>query len=349
MILLTPGPCMTSESVRQASALPDMNHRDPAFRDLVLETRQRLLAVYPETGIWHPYLLGGSGTAAVEAMVTSCVQAGPVLVIENGYYSGRIAMILSIHGIPHDCLAFNWETGIDVDQVRTTIAQKAYEAVLLTHNETTLGILNPIEVIAEICWDRGVRVLVDAMSSFGADPIRFDHLDAVCASANKCLHGLPGVSFVLVRPELAVEIRDFPRRSYYLSLPMYEGEDPPLTPPVPSLMAFREALRELPGGNWIARHGRYAAQSKLVRGGLAEIGLACFESESRSCTLASVRLPQGFSFERLFGACYDRDFVIYGCKAHLREQYFQVSWMGEITNDHLHGWLRVMTDIVGRK
>src|SRR4051812_25904128 len=108
MILLTPGPCMTSNTVRQAAAMPDMNHRDPAFIEMLRNTKQRLLGVYPQimsgefgwpgrgsdeplrSNAWRPHLIGGSGTAAVEAMITSCVETGPVLLIDSGYYSGRM-------------------------------------------------------------------------------------------------------------------------------------------------------------------------------------------------------------------------------------------------------------------
>src|SRR5512144_2511467 len=108
MVLLTPGPCMTSETVRQAAALPDLNHHEPEYLELLADTKRRLRSVYPATVGWTPYLLGGSGTAAVEAMVTSCVERGPVLVVENGYYSARIVDILKIHRIPFETFTLGW-------------------------------------------------------------------------------------------------------------------------------------------------------------------------------------------------------------------------------------------------
>src|SRR5207253_9005989 len=101
------GPCMTTETVRQAAAMPDMNHRDPAFIEIMRDTKQRLLRVYPQSDNkeWRSYLVGGSGTAAVEAMITSCVREGPVLLIDSGYYSSRVQAKLEAHDIPYTTLS----------------------------------------------------------------------------------------------------------------------------------------------------------------------------------------------------------------------------------------------------
>jgi 2-aminoethylphosphonate-pyruvate transaminase len=330
---------MTSDAVRRAAAAPDLNHRDPEYQNLVREVRERLLAVYPATREgWHPFLLGGSGTAAVEAMVTSCIRTGPVLVIANGYYSGRIVEILEVHRIPHRVLSFDWEAPIEIAAVERALANEAFEAILMTHHETTLGRLNPVGELAALAARHGVRCLVDAMSSFGADDLDFTHVDALASSANKCLHGLPGVSFVLAREGVA----DGPRRSYYLHLPMYAGENPPLTPPVPTLQAFREALRENPAGHG-NRFQDYAAKMARLRKGLADRGFsfAVPEVES-SVTLVSPSLPDGWSFDRWFQANYERGYVLYGTKAHLRERFFQASIMGEVTLAQVDAWLGVV-------
>jgi 2-aminoethylphosphonate-pyruvate transaminase len=338
---------MTSETVRQAAAAPDLNHRDPEFDRLIREVRDRLMAVYaPLAEGWRPYLLGGSGTAAVEAMVTSCVGEGPVLVLDNGYYSGRIGEILDAHRLPYSTLSFDWEHPIDLNRVEESLRAGRFEAVLMTHHETTLGRLNPVGEVAKLARQAGARCLVDAMSSFGADDLPFVGVDAVASSANKCLHGLPGVSFVLVRDELASVMATREKRSYYLHLPMYEGEKPPLTPPVPTLQAFREALRENAGGQ-PERREAYGVKIAHLRRGLAARGFsfAVPEAES-SLTLVSATLPVGWSFEAWFRANYDRGFVLYGTKAHLRERYFQASVMGEVGVEDLDRWFEAVDSIL---
>ena len=331
---------MTSETVRQAASAPDLNHRDPEYLTLIQETKSRLLAIYPDTSAgWHPYLLGGSGTLAVEAMITSCVKSGPVLILENGYYSGRIREIFEIHRIPYKALEYGWLDAWNFDEISKELAL-GYEAVIGTHNETTTGRLNDIARLGRLCTSFGVNCLIDAMSSFGADDIDFTHLDAVCASGNKCLHSIPGVGFVLIQDRLRSHMVDMPRRSYYMSLPMYEGDSPPLTPPVPALSALRQALRECPEGGARARKVDYVCKANYLRSELAMRGLnSAIPIADFSCALTTVELPAGFSYPDWFEANNAAGFVLYGCKGDLKERFFQVSNMGDLTLQDLESWI----------
>lgn len=339
---------MTTATVRAAAASSDLNHREPAYLDLIREVKQRLLDVYPSSkDALRPYLLGGSGTASVEAMITSCVCTGPVLILDGGYYSHRIAQILEIHHIPHKILSIDWLRPVLPDEVEAELLHPdgaSYEAVVMTHDETTLGRLNDVDAIGRICHRHGVRLLVDAMSSFGAERMNFDHYDAVAASANKCLHGLPGVGFVLVRNDLAEAMEDFPRRTYYLHLPMVAGDIPAITPPVAMLSAFRQALREFPGVE--ERGARYARQAAFLRRELRGRGLeTAITDDAASCTMSTVTLPHGWTYDQWFDANYRRGYVIYACKGVFREQFFQLSTMGEVTDDHIAQWLQVFDDL----
>lgn len=333
---------MTSPAVREAAAAQDLNHREPAFAELFPEVRARLSAL--SGGSHTAYVLGGSGTAAMEAMVTSCVVQGPVLIVANGYYGERLEAIFAIHGIPHKTLAFDWTSPWDLGAVESELARGGYEAVLATHHETTTGRLNPVHTLAGIARTHGVRVLVDAMSSLGADPLEFGQLDAVCASSNKCLHGLAGVSFVLARDSLP----EVPRRTYYLHLPMYAGENPPLTPPVPMLMALRQALREFDAeGGQPARGSRYARQAACLRSGLRALGLdTLVPDDESSCALSVASVPHGWSAEAWLAANYAQGYALYHCKGPLRDGYFQVSTMGEVTDAMVSDWLSLAARLI---
>ncbi|MCW5942724.1 MAG: aminotransferase class V-fold PLP-dependent enzyme [Fimbriimonadaceae bacterium] len=346
MILLTPGPCMTSDTVRRAAGQPDLNHRDPAFAELQAEVKARLLRVYPGLESFVPCLIGGSGTAAVEAMVASCVREGPVLVIENGYYSARIRELLEVHRIPHDTLSYPWLGAWDLNEIRRTLDRRRYEAVVATHHETTTGRLNPIEALADAARPSGCRVLVDAMSSFGADPLSPIGLSAIAASSNKCLHGLPGVSFVFVEPGLAEAMSRGTARTYYLHLPRYFGDRPPMTPPVSALAALRQALREMPEGQAASRHRDYARRATLIRAGLDDLGatFAVPEAES-SCALVVPTLPSGYRLDVWLAANRRRGFALYETKGDLATAYYQVSPMGEVRDDQILAWLGAARDL----
>ena len=346
-ILLTPGPCLTSESVRQAASGPDLNHRDPEYLQLVQESKSRLMSVYPglKAG-WHPFLLGGSGTLAVEAMVTSCVKAGPVLILENGYYSSRIREIFEIHNIPYRALSFGWLSAWDFDEIRKELG-KGYEAVVGTHNETTTGRLNDISQLGQLCREFGADCLIDAMSSFGADEIDFSNLDAVCASGNKCLHSIPGVAFVLANDTMRLHMTQVHRRSYYMSLPIYEGDNPPLTPPVPALAALRQALREYPPGGAATRRADYNEKASFLRQELSARGMnSAIPVAELSCTLTTVELPKGVSFDQWFQLNNAEGYVLYGCKGELRDHYYQVSNMGELTMENLVSWIKCIDQLL---
>jgi len=343
-VLLTPGPCETTEAVRQAAASPDLNHREPAYQELVREVRESLLRVHEGSEDFEPFLLGGSGTAAVEAMLTSLVpEGGRVLLAANGYYSERIADILAIHRIPHTVLRSPWLSPIDLEQVEAELRAHAYTTVVAVHHETTTGRLNDVAALADLAHAHGARILIDAMSSFGADAVPMASLDAVCASANKNLEGLPGVGFVLVRGDLAEAASSYPRRTYYLHLPLYRGESPPLTPPVPMLQAMRQAIRETLAETRAGRQARYAGKAARIRGSLeAEFPIAV---EDGSCTLVMASLPDGWTWDDWFQANLERGFVLYGCKGELRERYYQVSTMGQTTPDEIEAWLTVAREL----
>lgn len=366
MILLTPGPCMTSESVRQAGALPDLNHRDPAYLDLVSEVKNRLVRVYPQMveqsfgnpslkhddplppagSAWVPFLIGGSGTAAVEAMLTSCVDQGPVLVIESGYYSGRFKEILTAHQVPFDVVSVPWLEPWPMPLIAEKVAD--YEAVVCAHHETTTGRLNPVDKLSRICSDAYVNCLVDAVSSFGADPLDLSYVHAVATSANKCLHGIPGVSMVFVRDWLMEEMSGFPRRTFYMDLSLYVGDSPPLTPPVPAVSALLQALREMPGGA-AQRQSTYQQRAEKIRATLASCGLQpAIPADQSSCTLTTAQIPDGYTSEGWLAANRQHGYLLYGCKGELKEEFFQVANMGELTDEMIDGWIELLPKLLGR-
>lgn len=324
--------------MRGAAALPDLNHRDPAYLELVQDTRLRLSRLYG-TDRFLAYLLGGSGTAAMEAMATSCVREGPVLILANGYYSARLGDIFAVHGIPYRVMEWGWRESWDLEAIALELATHRYEAVLGTHHETTSGRLNPIADLGRLGRRHGVRVLVDAMSSFGADPIEFEHLDAVCSSANKCLHGIPGLAFVLVRDDLAEAMRGFPRHTYYLSLPLYEHDNPRLTPPVPALAALRQSLVEMEPGGQPARHRVYQSRASRIREAFAARALEfAVPLDQMSCTLTCASVPPGWTYERWHDAQRDAGFLTYGCKGELAGNFFQAANMGELSDAQIEAY-----------
>ncbi|PRG90435.1 2-aminoethylphosphonate aminotransferase [Burkholderia multivorans] len=337
MLLLNPGPVTLTERVRRSLLQPDLCHRESEFFDLQDEARARLVAAYElDPAEWTAVLMTGSGTAAVESMIAALVpKDGKLLVIENGVYGERITQIATQYGIAHDVLKHEWMQAPDLAQIAARLDAGGYSHVAVIHHETTTGRLNDLGAIAGVCRARGVKLLVDGVSSFGAEAIDFagGDIDAVAATANKCLHGVPGAAFVIVRRSALANAAS---RTYYLDLgrlaKLQDQRNTPFTPSVHAYYALVEALREFDeAGGWRARHARYKALADQAQAGLAARGMPLVLPEgASSVVLRAYRLPQGVAYEALHDGLKARGFVIYAGQGGLSKELFRISMMGAI-------------------
>lgn len=341
-ILLNPGPVTLSARVRAALTRPDLCHREDEFATLQDGLRRKLLAVEDlDPATWAAVLLTGSGTAAVEAMLVSCVPAdGRVLVIENGVYGERMQRICAAYGIDHARVHGRWGEAIDLDAVRSALAGGPYTHVAVVHHETTTGRLNDLAALGAVCRDAGARLLVDGVSSFGAETIAFDRwgLDACAATANKCLHGVPGTAFAIVRRDVLAAT---PSRGVYLNLADYlarqDANGTPFTQSVQTFYALDEALDEFfEAGGRAARQALFTARMRRIRDRLEQLGVrGILPVAECSCVLHGFELPAGRSYAALHDALKARGFIIYAGQGALSEQVFRISAMGDIGEEDL--------------
>ena len=353
MLLLNPGPVTLTERVRQSLLQTDLCHRESEFFDLQDEARQRLLDIYalaPDQ--WSAVLMTGSGTAAVESMIAGLVPAqGKLLIVQNGVYGERIAQIAAQYQIPHTLVTHEWMEAPDLARIDAALAaDPAITHVAVIHHETTTGRLNDLPAIDQLCQARGKRLLVDAVSSFGAEAIDFGgNIDAVAATANKCLHGVPGAAFVIARRDALTQAAS---RTYYLDIArlakLQDQRNTPFTPSVHAYYALVEALREHQDeGGWQGRHQHYAALAEQARAGLATLGIAAlWPSTQSSVVLRAYKLPQGISYEQLHDGLKAQGFVIYAGQGGLSSQLFRISTMGALTTadiDRLIEGFRALT------
>ncbi len=320
MILLNPGPVNVSERVRRAMVAGEMCHREPEFAAMQEEIRRRLREFFAPDH--EAILLAGSGTAAVEAAISSCVPPrGRILVLVNGVYGRRMAEIARTYGIEVVERRGAWNRPMEPEPCDCDL-------VAMVHHETTSGLLNRMR-------DCGVPVLLDAVSSVGGEAL--PPADIVVGTANKCLQGVPGVSFVLAREH---HLRH-PPRNYYLHLPRYR-QGIPFTPAVPACAAFREALRELDEETVPGRLDRYRRAARLLRAGFERMGLSFYlDPGCRSNTLTALRLPM--DYDVLHDRLKAEGFVIY---RGLMEDLFRVANMGWIPAAELERFLGVLEEIL---
>ena len=337
MKLLNPGPVSMTERVRRALASEDVCHREPEFKELVGRVRERLSAVYGEKG-FTPVLLGGSGTAAVEAMLSLVAKDETSLVVANGVYGERIASMLKAQGKAHELIASAWTSGIDLEASERELAKGKYARVITVHHETTTGRLNDIAGLGAIAKRHGVPMLVDAVSSFAGEELRFGdwNIEAIAATANKCVHGAPGVSFVLASDDALK--RPSGATSVYLDLSRHAADQAkgstPFTLPTHVTRAFDEALAELADeGGWTTRLATYRKRSARVRGVCSELNapLLLEGDDTYGSTLTSFRLPEGRTYEKLHAALKRDGFVIYAGQGKFDGAIFRVAVMGDLS------------------
>jgi 2-aminoethylphosphonate-pyruvate transaminase len=342
MILLNPGPVNLSSGVRAALAGPDLCHREPEFSALQDTIRDGLLAVYalpPQD--WAAVLIAGSGTSSVEAMLTSVVpRDGMLLVIENGVNGERMTRMATVHGIPCRRVSHAWGAAIDLDAVKQAFdAQEGITHVAVVHHETNTGRKNDLAQLGSLARTYGAQLLVDAVSSFGAEALECDewNIAACSGTANKCLHGAPGVSFATVRRE-ALFSPKVDARTLYLDLANacreQDRHSTAFTQPIHVMHAFAKALEEFrEEGGWRSRHAQYSRLARAVREGLGKLGVeALLPVRESSVVLNGYRVPDAIDYEALHDGLKERGFVIYAGQGQYRDNLFRVSTMGAITS-----------------
>jgi 2-aminoethylphosphonate-pyruvate transaminase len=347
-VLLNPGPTVVSDRVHRAVSGPDLCHREPEYSDLFSRIRQKLFRVAGVGQDWELALIAGSGTAAMEAMTGGSVREGRrLLVCRNGVYGDRLATIAERLGIEVVSVSASQTEPIDPAAVAAALdADPTIDAVAVVHHETTTGLLNPVHEIAALARYSGVRVIVDAISSLGAEELRLadSGIDMVACTSNKCLHGLPGTAFVLLSPEGVARVREAPRRSLYLDIAGYldaqRNSSVPFTPAVPAAYGLEAALDELLDEGLEHRRESYRARVALLDEAFARLGLEpTVAAANRSSSVRSLRLPPGVTYPTLHDAVKRDGYVIYAGLGDAAQTTFRVCTLGAIELEVLRGFV----------
>lgn len=356
--LFTPGPLNTSATVKQAM-LHDLGSRDEAFIRIVAEIRAELLSlgqVSHQTG-FEAIPMQGSGTFGIESVIGSTVhREGKLLVIINGAYGERILKIAQRLGIETESLRCEENDIPDLDLLHETLGDDGdITDVAVVHCETSSGVLNPVEKIGAIVHEFGRNYIVDAMSSFGGIPLHLEraHIDFLISSSNKCIEGVPGFSFVIARRENLLSARDHARSVSLDLFAQWEALERSgqfrFTPPTHTLLAFRQALKELAEEGGIpARHKRYQRQHATLLAGMRKIG---FEEhvpvDLQSPIITTFRYPEdpSFQFEEFYEQLAERGHVIYPGKL-TEHECFRVGNIGRLPEDAIPNLLSAIREVL---
>lgn len=356
-LLLTPGPLSTSESVRHAM-LQDWCTWDKDYNEgIVTPLRHDLLAIAGlDEADYTTVLLQSSGTYCVEATIGATVRPeDKLLILANGAYGKRMAQIADYYKLNYVLVSLG-----ETELVTGEVARKALEAnpgvthLSMVHSETTTGLLNPIEEVAEVIRGRGITFIVDAMSSFAGVPIDIKGLgiDFLVSSANKCIQGVPGFGFIIAKKDKMLATKGNARS---LSLDIYAQWETMekghgkwrFTSPTHVVRAFYQAMQELKEEGGIeARHRRYVENHRTLVDGMRALGFQTLLSDDKQgCIITSFLYPSAdFDFADFYNKLKGKGFVIYPGKISDADT-FRIGNIGDIFPSDIKALLEAIREV----
>lgn len=355
-ILLNPGPSTTTDTVKYAQIVPDICPREKEFGELMRDVGKELVKiVHGKEEDYTAVLFCGSGTICIDVTLNSLLDEGKrALVIQNGSYSERACEVLRAYGLPFIELKQPIDGLPDLALIEDTLkSNDDIGYVYITHHETGSGLLNPIREVGELAHRYGAFLITDTTSSYAMIPIDLyrDNIDFCMASAQKGIMGMTGLSYVIGRRDIIEKSKDFPVRSYYCNLYMqYDYFEKTgqmhFTPPVQTIYAARQALKEYFAEGEEAKWERHKRVMDEIHKGEEELGLKeMLERKVQSGLVSAVRYPDdpNWDFDRVHDHCYEKGFTIYPGKIE-KKGTFRLCALGAIDAEDIRAFWAVFKD-----
>ena len=357
-ILLTPGPATTSLSVKQAQIIPDICPRESDFSKILSTIEYKLLnLVNGKYKDFSTILLTGSGTSIMDSVISSIINKGQLLVIENGAYGYRFFEIGKAYNIPSIRFFAKWGERIPLNRLEYCLKQNSdIEAVCVIHHETTTGILNDIESIGKIVKKYNKTYIIDCISSIGGKYIDINKVkaDYLIGTANKCIQGLPGLSFVICKTSHLEKTKNYPIRNYYLNL--YKNylyykfyKQTKFTPCVMTIYAFLQALLELEVETLNCRITRYENLWYDVQKEMKNMNFKkLLNDKDESKLLTTYYEPKEFDFLKIHDELYNKGFTIYPGKL-FNNKTFRIGNIGNINKNDINKFFKTFRGIYEKR
>lgn len=357
-ILLNPGPATTTDTVKLAQVVPDICPREKEFGDLMGFVSQELTSIVANPDSYSTVLFGGSGTAAVEAMLTSVVPHNKsVLIINNGAYGQRMCQIAQCYKM--DFVEF---TSSPIEPVNLSALEEVIKEhtnlshLAFVHNETTTGLLNSIDAVGQLAETYSLDIILDAMSSYAALPIDMEkqNIAYLAASSNKNIQGMAGVGFVIASKANLNNLKSIPPRTFYLNLyEQYQSfiskQQMRFTPPVQTLYALKQAVIEAKEEGVSNRYQRYRDAWELLTRELKNMGLSYLVDDAHhSRIITSIYLPEGVEFNAMHDYFYALGYTLYPGKV---EEFntFRVANIGQLYKSDISSFLSLLREYMLEK
>ena len=340
-ILLNPGPATTTDSVKKSLMVPDICPREKEFGDLTQNVLKKIARVVNGETSHTAIILTGSGTAGVEAALSSVVSTqGKILILDNGAYGKRAETIIKSYNIPHTTHKLVWGDYPDVDSIEKILKNdRELTHFFFVHHETTTGMLNPMGEFLNLCQKYEIDSIVDAMSSYAGLPIDLqkEPIDYLISSSNKCIQGMAGTSFVIANKDKLAKTEKISPRNLYLNLwgnhnYIEKTGQFQFTPPVQIVYSLNQALDEFFFETQNGRTARYFKSYDTLIDGLNNVGLELLlPKEHHSKLLTAIIEPSSpnYNFMEMHNYFYENDITIYPGKG-AKQDTFRIANIGEI-------------------
>lgn len=338
LTLMIPGPTPVPETVLKAMGRHPIGHRSGEFQAVVQRTTEQLRWLHQTSG--DVLVITGSGTAAMEAGIINTLSRGDrVLCGDNGKFGERWVKVARAYGLNVEVIKADWGQPLDPEAFRNALeadTQKEIRAVILTHSETSTGVINDLEAISAHVKAHGTALTIaDCVTSLGASNVPMDAwgLDVVASGSQKGYMMPPGLSFVAMseRAWQAYERSDLPK--FYLDLGPYRKtaakHSNPFTPAVNLYFALEAALEMMQAEGLEAIFARHARHRAAAQAGMKAIGLRLYAAEGHGSPAITAVAPEGLDAEHLRKAVKDRfDILLAGGQDHLKGQVFRIGHLG---------------------
>ena len=342
--LRIPGPTPCPEEIMELMSSPMINHRGPEFKELLFSVTDRLKQVF-QTGN-DLYILTASGTGALEASLVNTLSPGDeVIAAVTGSFGSRYADMAEAVGASVTRLDFEWGTDVDLDTLRQALqAQPDVKAVLVTHNETSTGVVNDLEAIAAMVkGEFNKLLLVDAISSLGCVPLPVDRwrCDVVATASQKGFLTPPGISFISFGPEAWEARRNATATSFYFDLEAaqsyLEKGQTPFTPNLSLFYALDRSLDVLLDEGLEETYTRHAYFADMTRRGVKAMGLELLpEDRCASNTITAVRIPESVDANALVDTLrLEHDVVVAGGLGQLEGKIIRIGHLGAVSESDI--------------
>ncbi len=352
--LFIPGPTQVDEATLKAIAQPQVGHRTAEFSELMEQVVTGLQQVLNTSG--RVFLFSNPATGVWEAAVRNSVKKGALNCV-NGAFSAKWHTVTKACGLPCEVLEKDWGLAIKPGDVDRALASGKFDAVTLVHNETSTGVMSPLEDIAALMAEKYPDVLlhVDAVSSMAGVEIKVDdwHLDTCFASVQKAW-GLPAGFTVCAVSERAMErSREMTGKGYYLDFEVmdkfHQKMQTPSTPSLPHMFGLVKILDDIERETLPGRYARHREMAAYARKWALDHGQGLFpERGYESVTMTAVRNVQEWPVQQIFEALEERGYRMDRGYGKLRGQVFRIAHMGSVMPDDLEDYLRTFDEILAR-